>query len=154
MLAPAAHRVSSDDRPLFRGGRMAPPLRPPIALSPDSGSCASTPRVEERHALRSLSSIMVLPGPKEPSPAEAAATACSACSAHALPSMDAFLALFWLLEACGGGTIHAGAGDANPASAPDMEVADDGVVTYEWRAVIERQRSLEKAAVQRSSSSI
>mmetsp|Transcript_101433 Transcript_101433/g.180322 ORF Transcript_101433/g.180322 Transcript_101433/m.180322 type:complete len:111 (-) Transcript_101433:69-401(-) len=97
-------------------GRSAPALQPPVAVQ----------EVEPAMRSASVPALKVIPGPVA-GPAEAAARACPAC-AQTMTFMDILLRP---LQACQGTAA---------GMAPEMEVAADGTVTYEWKAVLERQR--------------
>eukprot|EP00931_Biecheleriopsis_adriatica_P052595 TRINITY_DN30623_c0_g1_i1.p1 TRINITY_DN30623_c0_g1~~TRINITY_DN30623_c0_g1_i1.p1 ORF type:complete len:149 (-),score=32.22 TRINITY_DN30623_c0_g1_i1:54-500(-) len=135
-MLPTPRRANSDDRPLFGGGS-APVLRPPVAFS-DAVEPSKEPSKAStlpQAAPRPQPPIVVVPAPGA---VEAAARACPACSARAMPYVEVLWSLLQPLQACGGQSSVA-------TDSPDMEVAANGEVTYEWKGVVERQKSLGSA---------
>ncbi|CAE8627966.1 unnamed protein product, partial [Polarella glacialis] len=130
----------------------APALRPPVVAWGGEGLHAEAGGSEEQQAwkasvgdparARSLPQIVVRSAPT--SGPEAAAIACPCRSASELPlgagllwSLLSWLSLLSGLQAC-----CQGQGPARGEGAPEVEVTSDGAVTYEWKSVVERQRSL------------
>mmetsp|Transcript_41280 Transcript_41280/g.96301 ORF Transcript_41280/g.96301 Transcript_41280/m.96301 type:complete len:133 (+) Transcript_41280:63-461(+) len=122
MWGASEKRADIDDPPLF--GARARPLPPPA-----SAQCLGGPTFEEPSQISGpfQSASVALPTSGD---SREAAKACPSCSVS--PYMDMLWALLQPLQVCRG----------SPSLHPDMEVAEDGQVTYEWKAVVERERSV------------
>mmetsp|Transcript_21295 Transcript_21295/g.40073 ORF Transcript_21295/g.40073 Transcript_21295/m.40073 type:complete len:145 (+) Transcript_21295:61-495(+) len=124
MFGARGKRVDDPDDPPLFGRARAPPLPPPPSAQHLGGNASE----EASEAPRTRPQLPVVVVPTSHASAEASGKPYPTCDAR--PYMDLLWALLQPLEACRGQSLS-----------PDREVNDDGQVTFEWKSVVERDRS-------------
>ncbi|CAJ1348820.1 unnamed protein product, partial [Effrenium voratum] len=108
----------------------APPLQPPLRLGSEASNESTTEASEATPV--ELRSLHVVPAPSVTQ---------DRCTCTAPRVLESFWSFLQPLEVCRGKNLPDLA-----SGGPEMEVAEDGVVTYEWKFVVDRDRPFCAAA--------
>eukprot|EP00434_Breviolum_minutum_P018645 symbB.v1.2.016450.t1/scaffold1248.1/size129000/14 len=118
---------------MCRRGRSAPALQPPTFTEGSQAalSCEDDDVCMQESRLRFMNMVPDSGSSGNTEKAEE----CPACSVSVLRRyMEAVRTLLQPFEVCQG---------KNSISGPELEVTEDGLVTYEWKSVVERDRSFQ-----------